>query len=217
MIVYMWAALLPAISAVVYCRKLTYSYRVLLRDTYQLYRISAQIILFIYRHRRQMNEFLSKNTSISRGSYMRVMALGILDMTITLPTTILGIVVRCSGQDVVFWPGWTTVHAHWAPTARPAHAWKENFWRTFNVRFAEWYNILFALIFVLLFGLTGEALACYRRAFWGVAGLVGCRPRERSDMSDIVFGSRPAVPEAAQSTSACILLLHSPHFLTSMA
>ena len=93
------------------------------------------------------------------GSYLRIMALGCIDVVLVLPLSILLLVQGYAGSPLPFWPGWDVIHSDWGPVSVPADEWKPFPWDNFEVRWDEWINVLLAVIFFSLFGVTEEALA----------------------------------------------------------
>ena len=177
-----------------------------------------------YHHRKEVNEFLGSNGSINHSNYYRILALGLLDVLLTLPISILGITVDAVQEPIDFWPGWAAGHADWSEIAQaPASLWQSIFWVNFTIRWDEWINTAFALVFFLLFGLTGEARAGYRRAFWAVAGLFRIKPSsgqplsanyQKGDISAMVFDS-VVIDETASSGDGNTLVL-SPLLFNSL-
>lgn len=133
---------------------------------------------------------------MNHSKYYRILALGLFDVLFTLPISILGITVDAVQQPIDFWPGWTLAHADWSEIVQvPSDLWQSVFWVNFTIRWDEWINTAFALVFFLLFGFTHEARAGYRRALWAVAGLLGvsatAQPTTAAEsyVSDMVFHS----------------------------
>ena len=168
----------------------------------------ARIVWVFYKQRKELNEFLDSGRadSVNRNSYFRIMALGCIDALFTLPLNIIDVVLNSLDFPVDFWPGWTAVHADFGMIGQYSTAdWKSGgFWSVFAVRWDEWINVLFAVVFFALFGLTGEARARYKAAFWKVVGLTGLRPRAapKSELSDVMFGSFQINTAISQPTSS---------------
>lgn len=169
---------------------------------------TARILLTLYRHQKEVQEFFSSHPLITHGDYLRVMALGCLDILVTLPLVILGIVADFApAQNVRFWPGWAEAHAGWIrPIERvPAAGWHPDVWTSINVRLFEWVYVLLALVNFLLFGLTQKARARYARAYWAIARPLGFkrRPTNFSIQSDIVFASNRPQTMILSDRSVC--------------
>lgn len=147
-----------------------------------------------------MNEFLSSSTAISRGSYLRIMALGCFDVVIVLPLSILLLVQGYEGAPIVFWPGWKAIHSDWRPVSVPASEWKPFPWDNFEVRWDEWINVLLAVVFFALFGLTEEASHIYRNAFSAIGRRFGYSPVVKAEASAVVFDTRGGEATSAGSS-----------------
>lgn len=82
-----WQVILPLISVLYFCRKcpaLSFFHKRLTRSY-----ITARILWFFYRHRKDVNEFFSSSTEANQDSYLRTMALGFLELAVVLPISII--------------------------------------------------------------------------------------------------------------------------------
>lgn len=144
-----------------------------------------------------MNAFLSTEDSTAtvprRSKYFRILAVGCLDIVITLPIGILLLVVRIAqSSPFPFYQGWSYVHSPWGAVSVPAAAWRSDFWSHFSVVYGEWQYPVFAVAVFAVFGLTGEARVMYRRAFCAAAGMCGVKVgahEQAAPMSVIAFQS----------------------------
>ena len=120
--------------------------------------------------------------------------LGVFDVIITLPLAVIVLVTDLVfGGDTSFWPGWKAIHGDFStiPTAT-SEEWKaDGFWTNFSIRFDQWVDPIFALVFFLLFGLTEQKRFWYRSVFWRAVKPLGFRPRDDPVASSIAFGSGP--------------------------
>lgn len=149
----------------------------------------AWILASLYRLRRDRSGFLQAS---HHDTYLRQMALGCLDIMLTIPTVVLSLVSTFGGQSgqFPFWPGWSYIHSDWAPATVSALAWRADFWTSFNTHYAEWASVPMAIAFFLLFGLAEKARECSARTFWAMASLVGVKHKvgtTQFEMSAIVF------------------------------
>ncbi|KAI0311224.1 pheromone A receptor-domain-containing protein [Amylostereum chailletii] len=179
MLMDVWPVVLPLLSAMIYC---------------------PRIIWTFYRQRRDVDAFLHGNGSIDHTRYFRILAVGCLDTVFTLPTGILLIVpgvahdVNAGHGGYSFYPGWYFAdHSDhpWAPQSISPAAWRSDFWVRFGMIFGEWVNLVLSILIFVLFGLTGEARAFYRRWFWAAVGLFRSKPPVHEDMPDMKFNSPP--------------------------
>lgn len=121
-----------------------------------------------------METFFSSGSNVSRINYFRLMALGSLDIFVTLPFGILNLVIPIRGtHDLVFWPGWADDSGSWGAQSISASSWKTSHWSLVNVRLNEWLVIFYAVVFLALFGFTEEARTRYRRALRAIRESVG--------------------------------------------
>lgn len=143
-----------------------------------------------------MDEYLSNGAtgSMSRGSYFRVMALASMDILLTLPISVLVLITGKVNTKLAVWPGWALLHNDWAPIRLPASFWIPKFWLNFSIRWDEWINPMFALVFFLIFGLTEEARGMYRSAFFVVQRVFGYERNVKPERSSIAFESFQANP-----------------------
>lgn len=138
-----------------------------------------------------MDEYLSNGASgsMNRSSYFRVMALASMDILLTLPISVLVLVTGKVNTKLAVWPGWALLHNDWAPIRLPASFWIPKFWLNFSIRWDEWINPMFALVFFLIFGLTEEARGMYRSAFFVVLRVFGYERNVKPERSAIAFES----------------------------
>lgn len=169
--------------------------------------VSARILWVFVHQRREMNEFLDSGASVNRANYYRILALGCLDILITLPIQSIDIVTNFLGTNAVFYPGWNSVHSDWSPIFIPAHGpggWAETFWRNFLIRWDEWIRVLLASIFFLLFGFTKEARKVYMTVFWSIISIFGFKQPAMEEASNIVFGSLNFAQAPMGTKSSCV-------------
>lgn len=128
------------------------------------------------------------------------MALGCIDVVLVLPLSILLLVQGYEGTPIVFWPGWKEIHSDWGPASVPADEWKPFPWDNFEVRWDEWINVLLAVVFFALFGLTEEAINKYRAAFSAIARRLGYSPGIKAEASAVVFDTRGGESTTARTS-----------------
>ncbi|KZV65146.1 fungal pheromone STE3G-protein-coupled receptor [Peniophora sp. CONT] len=155
-----------------------------------------KVVKTCYRQRRDINDFMESNSSVSRTNYLRVAILASIDIFLTLPngivTIALGIALALSAPNSLpFYRGWTSLHTDWKPVSYsyaelqvPGAGFVLNY-------FTEWTSPVLALTIFGLFGLTSEARASYRRIICTIGGWFGWKhsPRCRhASLSEIEFG-----------------------------
>lgn len=97
------------------------------------------------------------------------------------------------GGVPTFWPGWSATHSEISsvPTAT-AEEWKSvGFGVVFGLRFSQWSNPAFAVMFFALFGLTESNRLWYRNLFWKMLKPFGFIPHVKPKSSTIFFGPGP--------------------------
>ena len=161
-----------------------------------------------FKRNRELDATLASNTTMNRSGFLKLLALGLFDILLTLPITILGLVQNLLEVGITgFWPGWKAVHASFS-TIRTvtSEEWKSaGFWVVFNIRFSQWVNPIFAVAFFLLFGTTKEKRDWYRSIFWKVMRPFGLKPRVDPVASDVVFDSGPMFNSATNETRGTVM------------
>ena len=151
---------------------------------------TARLFLTYFRHRRYLNEALGTSATIDKENFIRLFALGLFEVLLTLPLMIFNLIHnQLQKQIVVFWPGWEIAHAEISRVPRAtADEWKAGgLWTILTVRVEQWTGFVLAVAFFLLFGLTRRKRAQYRNVFWKVMNPFGIRPDTDVVASSIAF------------------------------
>ena len=165
------------------------------------HRLAAVARTFL-RQRKDVNDFLQSNGSVSRTNYFRVLALASIDILLTLPFGIATIILAVSDalslpSGLPFYLGWTWDHTEWGPVgfsyAEIVALGKSNVPRFY---FNQWTSPILAFAIFGLFGVTAEARASYWRMIYTVSGWFGFKPKvrgsgPRTSLGDIQFNERP--------------------------
>ncbi|VDC06408.1 unnamed protein product [Peniophora sp. CBMAI 1063] len=156
-----------------------------------------RVIWILYCQRRDANEFLQSDNSVSRTNYFRIFALASIDIFLTLPMGIVNIVLSISGSisntgSFPLYGGWTAIHTDWDPVGIMAGAQLGGA----QGYFSRWTSPVLAFAIFGLFGATREARASYWRAIHTVCGWVGCIPMSDTNgtgpaLGTIELGERP--------------------------
>lgn len=165
----------------------------------------AHIIYTFYRHRSEMRSYLdSGDAEISQGHFYRMFALGCFDIFITLPITTTDMVTDIVGfgPGFMFYQGWTYIHDNWEPNIVLKSVWSKEKWGAFSAHWNEWINVLLALAFFFLFGLTSEARKGYRRFFRFLARPFGVKQVDNSQKTDDMLPE--AVFKSGTGTNATV-------------
>lgn len=156
-----------------------------------------------YRQSRDINSFLRSNGSITRTKYLRILALASIDLLLTLPIGIVGIVLDATSLRADnghgFYPGWTAVHntLNWAPQSTSYADLRAYGTATLALQyFGFWTSPILAFAVFGLFGLTDDARASYWNIFCTISGWFGwaCAARTgnaHSSMGSMEFCARP--------------------------
>ncbi|KAJ6535578.1 pheromone A receptor-domain-containing protein [Mycena capillaripes] len=151
------------------------------------------IIRTVYIQRQNTNDFLQSNGSISRTSYFRILALGCLDIVITLPISIINLVsffATLSGpRSLPAYIGWTANHADFAPFGIPYADITDTPWDSFTTYFDYGQYAVLAIAIFALFGMTSSARSAYWSRITLVGKLVGWKPSARQSHSSIKMDS----------------------------
>lgn len=140
-----------------------------------------------------MNEYLdSGDEQISQSHFLRMLALGCLDMFVTLPLNATSLISNILNQlPFVFFEGWTFIHTNWEPLLLPKSLWSTDRWSVVSVHWNEWISFFWAVVFFALFGLTPKAKNGYRRLFrlLGKPFRASKRAGKEEDLPEAVFKS----------------------------
>ena len=166
-----------------------------------LHRLAAVARTF-HRQRKDVNDFLQSNDSVSRTNYFRILALASIDILLTLPFGIATIALTVSDdlsvpQSLPFYHGWTVDHTDWEPVGFSyAEIAAQGNSTVVQVYFVHWTSPILAFVIFGLFGVTAEARASYWHIICTVCGWFGFEPkvrgnRSRTSLGEIQFGERP--------------------------
>lgn len=152
------------------------------------------IIRTVYIQRQNSNDFLQSNGSISRTSYFRILALGCLDIVITLPISIINLVsffITLEGpSSLPAYIGWDTNHADFEPFGIPYADITDTPWDSFTTYFDYGQYAVLAIAIFALFGMTSSARSAYWSRITLVGRLVGWKqPSTRQQHSSLMMDS----------------------------
>ncbi|VDB95836.1 unnamed protein product [Peniophora sp. CBMAI 1063] len=155
-----------------------------------------------YHQRKDINNFLRSNASVSRTNYMRILVLASIDLWLTLPIGIVKIVLEVTyalspPKYFPFYPGWHHLHSEWGPVSVTyAEQQSDGTADLAQSYFSHWSTNIIAFAIFGLFGLTSEARASYWRIVCTIGGWFGWKPTPsaqngRGPLGEIEFGVRP--------------------------
>ncbi|KAJ7646259.1 pheromone A receptor-domain-containing protein [Mycena polygramma] len=155
------------------------------------------ILRTIYIQRQSTNDFVQTDGSMSRTSYLRILALGCLDIAITLPISVINLVsffVTLSGpSSLPAYIGWTANHADFSPVGVPYADLTDTPWDSFTTYFDYGQYAVLSIAIFALFGMTSSARAAYWSRIAAVGKAVGWKPpvrqRQPARLDSIVFAA----------------------------
>jgi pheromone a factor receptor len=110
---------------------------------------------------------------LSRGRYLRLMAIAGVEMLATIP---LGtyLIVYDSKRPMRHWISWADTHSDYSTVYQiPAFIWKNDAASVYGLELFRWSPVACAFIFFALFGFADEAFLHYRRAYTLLASRLG--------------------------------------------
>ncbi|KZV66810.1 STE3-domain-containing protein [Peniophora sp. CONT] len=140
-----WPLLFPLASAALYCWR---------------------IVRYLRRHTRTVHGVVRIHGGMERSQYVRVLALGCVDIILSLPVGIISFVLAIGvGPEIPIWPGWSAIHTDWQAIATPADEWLADPWFRFRIYWNSWVNVFFGIAIFVLFGLNRDSRKLYGRVF----------------------------------------------------
>lgn len=180
----------PILSLTLYSRTFSYLYQPII-----LIKLKIARLVWFYFKRGELGEILASSSHFDRRSFIKVLALGLFDIFITLPLTVYDLVQNFSpGGITTFWPGWKIAHSEISsvPTITSVEWKSAGPLVVSSIIINEWINPLFAIVFFALFGLTENNRLWYCDLFRKITKCLGFTPRlQPVAPSDIVFVSVP--------------------------
>lgn len=139
-------------------------------------------LIYAYCQHRKLNAVLENGLPMHRQNVLKLMVLGLFDISITLPITTLNLIttVLKHGGISTFWPQWNSTHTNISAVSKiTSNGWKSAGWTTIlNIRFSQWLCPLFAVVFFILFGITEKNNIWYRDMFRTILSPFTSKPRE---------------------------------------
>jgi pheromone a factor receptor len=116
---------------------------------------------------------MSFTPGVSRGRYIRLMAISAVEILGTIPLGTL-LIVYNSKLGVTPWRGWAHTHKNYSEVIQvPASIWKNEPDIVFFLEMYRWSLVLCAFLFFALFGFANEARQNYRRLYTSIASRIG--------------------------------------------
>ncbi|KAJ7209833.1 pheromone A receptor-domain-containing protein [Mycena rebaudengoi] len=151
------------------------------------------IIRTVYIQSQSTNLVLQSNGSMSRSSYFRILALGCLDIVVTLPISIINLVsffpTFADPASLPAYIGWHTNHADFEPFGVDYAALTDTTWDAFVTYFDYGQYAVLAVAIFALFGMTTSARAAYWSRIIMVGKFLGLRQPVHKQPQSLVVDS----------------------------
>ncbi|KAF7354317.1 STE3-domain-containing protein [Mycena venus] len=158
------------------------------------------IIRTVYIQSQSTNHILRSNGSMSRTSYLRILALGCLDIIITLPISIINLVSFLptfeGTSSLPAYIGWKANHVDFAPFGVDYADLTDTPWDAFTTYFDYGQYAVLAIAIFVLFGMTPSARSAYWSHIISVGRVFGVKsqPKRRRQSSGLVDSITFAAP-----------------------
>ncbi|KAI6030040.1 pheromone A receptor-domain-containing protein [Pisolithus marmoratus] len=130
-----------------------------------------------YRRRLEFNQLLTSNGSMNVGQYIRLMALACIEMSSTIPISIVTLYITNEADPIQPWISWDNIHYNFSRVVLyPAVIWQSNPRYVVSVEMTRWLFPACGLLFFALFGFAAEARRHYRAIFLSIVKLFGYKP-----------------------------------------
>ncbi|KIN98849.1 hypothetical protein M404DRAFT_156674 [Pisolithus tinctorius Marx 270] len=142
---------------------------------------SALTLRAFYRRRLEFNQLVVSNSSMNVGQYIRLMALACIEMSSTVPISIVSLYITNEAFPIQPWISWDNVHYDFSYVGlSPAVIWQSNPRYVVSVEMARWLFPACGLLFFTLFGFAAEARRHYRAMFLSIAKFFGYKPASQA-------------------------------------
>ncbi|KAI6095666.1 pheromone A receptor-domain-containing protein [Pisolithus sp. B1] len=141
---------------------------------------SALNLRAFYKRRLEFSQLLTSNSSMNVGQYVRLMALACIEMSSTIPISIIILCITNKAVPIQPWISWDNTHYDFSRVVLyPAVVWKSNPDYVASVEMTRWLFPACGFLFFALFGFAAEARKHYRAAFVSVVKFFGYKPASR--------------------------------------
>lgn len=142
---------------------------------------SALNLHAFYRRRLEFSQLLTSNSSMNVNQYIRLMALACIEMSSTIPISIISLYISNEAVPIQPWISWDNVHYDFSYVGlTPAVIWQSNPHYVASVEMTRWLFPACGLLFFTLFGFASEARRHYRVMFLSIVGLSGYKPTQEA-------------------------------------
>lgn len=138
---------------------------------------SALTLRAFYRRRLEFSQLLTSNSSMNVGQYIRLMALACIEMSTTIPISIVSVYLTNEAVPIQPWISWENTHYDFSRVVLyPAVIWKSNPHDVACVEMTRWLFPACGLLFFALFGFAAEARKHYRAMFLSIVKFFDYKP-----------------------------------------
>lgn len=135
---------------------------------------SAFTLRAFYRRRLAFNQLITSNSSLNVGQYIRLMALACIEMSSTIPISLLGLWISNKAVPIQPWISWDNTHYNFSHVGLyPAVIWQSDPSYVTAVDMSLWLFPACGLLFFALFGFAAEARNHYRTMFLSIIKFFG--------------------------------------------
>jgi len=126
-----------------------------------------------YNRQRQFNQLMSASQGLTRSRYMRLMAIGFIEVLGTIPIGTY-IIVYNARLGIVPYVSWAHTHSNYSQVAQvPSSIWRNEPSLNIGAEMYRWLLVTCAFVFFALFGFADEARNHYRRVYTSLASRIG--------------------------------------------
>jgi hypothetical protein len=116
---------------------------------------------------------MTSSNGLSRGRYLRLMALSATEILGTIPLATY-IIVSSAKAGVTPWTSWADIHSHYSAIPQVAgFIWKNDPQMAKDLELFRWLIVACAFIFFALIGVADEARQHYRDVYTSLASRIG--------------------------------------------
>ena len=121
----------------------------------------------------QSKDILSLHSSLTNSRYIRLMAIGAIDVIGSVPISLRSLIASVR-RGLPPWTGWEAIHADISHVEQyPAQDWRSYPSLVTDLEMSRWLCVACALVFFAFFGFSDEATQRYRSAVGSVGRRVG--------------------------------------------
>jgi len=120
---------------------------------------------------------MSANKSLTMSRYLRLMALSMTELLLTIPLAIMTIAINATAMPVERWTGLADAHFEFSRVEQfPRILYSQNELFSRGLEFTRWMCPVSSLLIFAYFGFADEAIRHYKLAFWAIAKRFGFYP-----------------------------------------